>query len=390
MDPISLVRARLALAQWLGPWADAEGAPRATRRHELDDGDALQARYYLPASGRPVGSMLLAHGMHFLGPLDPRIDRFCRILANAGFAVLAPHLPSFMALQPRPTVISRFAHALRLLQRQPEVPARRRPGVFSISFGSLPALRLAADPDTAHEIGGLVIFGGYADWEATTRYILDGAVAGYDGAVVQRNPLNRPVAYMNLLSAMPEAPDDPAPLLEAWRTFVRRTWPHHEMKEPENNRPILDEIVETLPPAQRALFTYGCCRGGEVGLQPGLAALAQRAPERAFLDPKPHLPGVRCPVTLVHGVDDDVIHHSQLDALAAGLTGAASVRKLRTGLYSHSATGSPSPNELLRELTGMIEILGGIVSSATDTHRGPVYLIRQRRWRPRAPTAPRQ
>ena len=52
--------------------------------------DDLRVRIY-EGSGTPV---LIAPGLHYAGADDPRLDRFCRILAAAGHRVIAPFIPT--------------------------------------------------------------------------------------------------------------------------------------------------------------------------------------------------------------------------------------------------------------------------------------------------------
>ena len=75
------------LARWLGPWADATRAPAVITRDTEVAG--LRVRIY-GDGGTPY---LIAPGLHYAGPDDPRMDRFCRILAAAGHHVAAPFVP---------------------------------------------------------------------------------------------------------------------------------------------------------------------------------------------------------------------------------------------------------------------------------------------------------
>src|SRR5690606_34537418 len=116
------------LARWLGPWADTTRAPRVASTEEEVDG--IRVRIY----GRPRRrTFLIAPGLHYAGPDDPRMDRFCRILAAAGHLVVAPFIPSYLALRPDARAIHDFSRIADALPRWSD----DRPIVFSISFGSL-------------------------------------------------------------------------------------------------------------------------------------------------------------------------------------------------------------------------------------------------------------
>ena len=138
------------LARWLGPWADPAKAPEvAIIEDRIDD---MRVRIY----GAPRrATYLIAPGLHYAGADDPRMDRFCRILARAGHLVIAPFIPDYLALMPNARAIADFRRAFDALPRW----SAHRPVVFSISFGSLLAFALAAEVGDAIE--RLVIFGGY-------------------------------------------------------------------------------------------------------------------------------------------------------------------------------------------------------------------------------------
>lgn len=355
-------RALGTLARWLGPWAD-EGRAPDVERHSIEvglpGGRATDVRVYHPR-GRAVGAYLVTPGLHFEGPDHPRLDRLAAILAAAGHRVYAPYLPDYAALRLDPRVCDDLRAVFEALRCDPACPVAA-PGVFSISFGSLPALRLAAS-DAG--VGALVVFGGYADWQAALRFSLTGTLDG--AAHVAHDPLNHPVAFLNLLDALPETPAGPEGLRDAWMAYVRETWGRPELKA-GGWRAIAERHAGSVQPADRHLFRQG------VGLEPGglplvEAALARRGEAARFLDPRPHLSRVRCPVTLVHGVEDDVIPYPQAQALAAALPPAARARVLLTGLYDHTrAGGTPGPRVLAGELLTMARILGAMASAGQGT-----------------------
>src|SRR5690554_1723584 len=101
------LRAQLQLGRWLGPWAGAEQAPEGVLRTSVfvearAEGERpFEAWLYRPRRGRPLGAYLVAPGLHYAGPADPRMDRFLRVLASAGLVVLCPFLPDFTALRVR-------------------------------------------------------------------------------------------------------------------------------------------------------------------------------------------------------------------------------------------------------------------------------------------------
>ncbi len=327
------------LARWLGPWADATKVPDVLVADEqLDE---IRVRIY-GAGGRPY---LIAPGLHYAGPDDPRLDRFCRILARAGHHVIAPFIPSYLALTPNARAIEDFQRVFAARARW----TSRKPIVFSVSFGSLLAFALAANH--ADELDGLVIFGGYAEFHATLEFCLTARVAS--GREATRDPLNQPVVLMNLLAHLEPPCVDPAAVSAAWRRYVERTWGRPEMKARERFTAIADELAPDVAEEIRELFHIG------IGSRPGAVELAMPALTRfdgSALDPSPYLAQIRGRVDLVHGTDDDVIPYEQSQVLAAKLVNA-DVRLHITGMYGHTGSQAPRLSAAAKEMLTMLRVL---------------------------------
>lgn len=340
--------ATFRLARWLGPWADATKSPRVATADDTIGG--VRARRYIAHrdGGRRGRTFLIAPGLHYAGPDDPRMDRFCRILAAAGHEVVAPFIADYLALTPNARAISDFTRVFDAVCTD-ERGDGERPIVFAISFGSLLAFALAAERGDA--IDRLVIFGGYADFHDTMRFCLTGEVAS--GRQALRDPLNQPVVLMNLLDHIDHARDAREQLVAGWRRYVERTWGRPEMKARERFVVIAEELALEVPASVRELFLIG------IGARPGAVEVAMPALARfdaRALDPTPYLSRIRNRVDLVHGMDDDVIPFEQSQALAAQLVNA-DVRVHITGLYGHTGAQRPALGALGKELLTMVRVL---------------------------------
>ncbi len=337
----------LKLVRWLGPW-EKTGYPTVLRE-ERSIG-ALRAYVYSPR-GRARGVYVLAPGLHFLGPDDPRLDRFCRILAGSGVHVVAPFLRDHLALR----VSARSTDDLAAAFDFGEVlgAGLPKPALFSISFGSQPAIALAARDSHRDRVGALVLFGGFADFAASVRFCLTGRARFRDEDLsITHDPLNAPVVWMHLLELL-ELECDVDSVMAAWRTMVERTWGRMELKLAGARAPIAQAIAETLTDRDRAVFLLGC------GLREGGGAHLERALGRigelyAYTDPRPHLARVRAPIAIVHGRDDDVIPWFEAEKLREA---APRARVLITGLYGHTGAASVSPRALARELSTMLAVV---------------------------------
>lgn len=350
------------LLRWLGPWTDGALVPGGIARREVEvrgGSRPFRAWVWRRDDEPPTGSLLLIPGLHFAGPADPRMDRFGRVLARSGLLVLAPFLPDFQDLMVAPSLVSDADRALEALLAQPDRP-RGRPGVFSISFGSMPALRLAAlRGDT---IGSLIVFGGFADFRRTIQFALSG-----DG-VRKNDPLNAPVVFLNLIEHMDVALEDRPAICAAWRRQCELTWGKEESKRPDVYAAVARRLAAELPERLREVFLVGC--RAEPGTEPmALAALERAGDAFEWIDPRPHLRGLRCDVHLVHGRDDDVIPHEESAALLESMPSHVSARRHLTGLYGHThrATMSDLAREAgaaTTELVSLASILTAIASAS--------------------------
>lgn len=334
------------LARWLGPWASTRAMPSGVTREsvEFPGPKGTQRVLIVRPRGRSAqGRLFVLHGLHFLGPEDPRMMRFLSILANARIEVFAPFIPSAMSLRLDEIGLDESAAAFEFVtSRNPGPPL----SVFTISFGAILGLHLATNPRFAGRHGDLMLFGAYSDWLQALRFSL--SERDLSAEPVPPDPLNQPALYLNLVDNMKAAPADTRPLMDAWRRYIEGTWGDPLMKQGAQHEPVAAEIASTLSPEERQLFLRGC------GLAPGSfdeveSALIDAKERLSWLDPEPALRRLRCALHIVHGADDDVIPVSHAGELVAMAGQCAEVHAWVTGLYGHSEGAG----------------LGGLV------HRGP-------------------
>jgi pimeloyl-ACP methyl ester carboxylesterase len=335
----------------------------AERREVPTPRGPLESLLYRPNSP-PLGAYVVVPGLHPQGPDDPRLDRFCRVLAAAGFLVCAPLLPDYLALRLTDDVSRDLQAAWDAFEPEALALGLPPPALFSVSFGSLPALSLASSESHRGRVGAVVVFGGFADFPDTARFAISGRMPARHGrAEAPSDPLNPPALFINLLPFL-DAGEHAAPLERAWRTMVLRTWGKFELKRPGALAPIAHEVASSLPQAARPLFLIGC------GLVPGGTELVELGLERAagalaFADPRPLMAGLRAPVVLVHGSDDDVIPWTELRRLEAALPPGLPRRVFLTGLYGHTGAERPEPSALYREARTMLGLVWALVSAPT-------------------------
>ena len=227
----------LVLARWLGPWADPGFTPPVSQEERSvplsGDRGAMRVRFYLPV-GRPIGSVYFVPGMHFLGPDHPRLGRVAGALARSGLLVAVPFVPDPMEFRFDPRSIDDVRRGFESLWEHPLRP-ELRPGVMGVSFASRLAIGLAGSPDHCERIGGLLTFGGYADWRASFLFGLRES----DGVVP--DPLSRPVVFGAVAEEFDHEGDLEA-IIAAWREYCRRTWGTDEPPTPEERAEVAAQL----------------------------------------------------------------------------------------------------------------------------------------------------
>lgn len=343
------LRAFLELLRWLGPWTAATAVPPGvTRREATSDGTRVSVWTGRrdDHARRARRALILLPGLHHHGIDDPRLDRLARVFAAAGATVLAPDVRAYRRLELDPAALADAEAALAVARAETGLPYHYI-GAFSISFGSILALHLAA----RHPLGGLVLFGGYHRVDDALRF----ALAGDDRR--RGDPLNGPAVVMNLAPEL-LPPEDVAPYGEAARDFCRRTWGRAELKSARRHAHAAWDTLAAHPlraPARELLMQA-------TGLLPGIlpraeAALAAARARHAWLDPTPLVARVTAPVTLVHGKDDDVIPYTHAESLARALPDA---RAWITGLYGH--TGQAAASAVVAEIRTLLAMLRALAA----------------------------
>lgn len=371
------LRSFFRLASWLGPWRSAEQFPPNVSLTNviLDavsaEGTALRARVYMPEDVQPIGSYVLAHGLNVHGPADPRCDRFARILAHAGFAVIAPELPGYTKLLVNRNVAQDLVQATRSwlkLWRRPRWP---RPGLFGISFGAFPVLCAAGDSELAGSFGGVVTYGGYADFHRTLRFAM-----GVQGRDLEKQPVDGtclPAVYLNVMPIVAPTLNDEErrEVADAIRRYVSLTWGRPEMKSASRSLPVAENIANELGGDASKAFRVA------TGLLPGGEHLCSEALyhyDPGDLDPRPAMAAIRCPIHLLHSADDDVISSDEVHALHEATSGTLPVHVYLTGLYDHGGhvglkNALLAGPALVREALTMANMVFAIIRGGTDCGR---------------------
>ena len=323
----------MCLMQWLGPWKSDAALPDDVERAHVrcDSTPSFDMLFYRRIRRAPKGALLLLPGLHPKGPFDPRLDRFARILASAGFVVASPLLPDFKNLRVNPNVIKDAELSFLTMLTHPWMVDDVRAVVFGLSVGSLPAIALCASSKRKNDIRGLVTFGGHADWEAAVKHSLWGSPG------IQPDPLNRPAIFINLVDALDVTKNDASLLVNKWLDFIHATWGNDKLSDRQSQIEIAQSLVTTIPEHLRVLFMQGAVEGGDPMALRALSSLRDRF---SCMDPQPWASAVHCPTLVAHGKADNIVPVAHAQQLTQMFHPATDAKIATTGLWTHSKTTS--------------------------------------------------
>lgn len=135
-------RAALLLLAFEDPHATVGGV--SERETELA---GIRARVFETVDpGPPV---LLVHGVHPGGMDEPRLVRFARLLADAGFTVATPDIAAMRELRFDPASVEEIARCADAFAEERDAPSV---GVVGISIGGGLALRASTRTDAIHAV----------------------------------------------------------------------------------------------------------------------------------------------------------------------------------------------------------------------------------------------
>jgi len=288
----------------------------------LGAGDNSTAAYlYSPLSVAHPHGIVLVHGIHHLGIDDPRFINLARALAEDGFAVLTPKFDALVDYHVDGPTIPEIGESARWLeQRLGNGPVT----LVGISFGGGLALVAAAEPQYEKSVRAVVSFGGYEDLARVSRFLVtsqeefpDGRIEpmkahDYGGAILVYD--NLPLFF---------SPQDIAPAHMALRRYL---W-----EEPETAGPWLAQ----LSPAGRATMDDLFARRIEPFRAKLLEFVQSDKKEMAALSPHGELAGLRVPVFLLHGSNDNVIPPAETLWLAKEVPARELRGVLITSVFTH-------------------------------------------------------
>lgn len=312
----------------------------------LADGP-VRARLYMPIGVAHPHGMVLLHGIHHLGIDEPRLVRFARAAAGSGFAVLTPEITALADYTVDADSIATIGESPAWLQRRLHTGPVTLVGV---SFAGGLSLLAACDPRYTPHIRALFLVGPYDSLGRVSRFLATSraelpsgrwepyAAHDYGAAVFVYSHLNQ------FFSA-----SDASIAHQALRDWL---W-----EQPQNARPLLAQ----LSPAGRNTMDLLLARQIDRLRPQLLAAIQADQSQLSALSPEGKLSGLRVPVYLLHGADDDIIPSTESLWLEKEIPKPYLRAALISPAFFHVA---PEKNPAWRDELRLVGLLGSVLRAS--------------------------
>lgn len=275
---------------------------------------------------RPKGAgngrlIMFVHGMTVRGHRDDRVLDFCSALACLGFRVAVPLFELIRDLYIDPRQIDECAATLLALADSEQLCPHRRLGLMAPSFSGNIAMIAATRPEVVNRVSSICTIGSYANIDTALEFLLEAEHADEYGKLI------------TLWNFIEHGIGRKKRVIEGFRIAALDNGHRRENTAEAGLPPYL----ETLRARERALFQE--LRHDRVARLAAWAKAYRTRPLQEIVsafDLMPRLNQVKCPVTLVHGRDDDVIPATESELLYEKLVRNGTPAKLcLTQLISH-------------------------------------------------------
>ena len=257
----------------------------------------VRGRLYSPIGIAHPAGLMAVHGIHHLGIDEPRLMNFCRAVAESGFEVLTPQLDTLADYHVDDASIVTIGESAAWFDQR---LGGRRVMVTGVSFAGGLSLLAARNPQYAPHMRAVVLMGAYDDLGRVSRFLATSQEELPDGRSIPFPAHDYGASvfvYAHLDQFFP--PVDRAAAHEALRDWL---W-----EQPDKAEKVLDR----LSPASRATMDALLTRRIDLVRERILAAIQADRAELAALSPHGQIGGLRVPVFILHGADDNVIPQAE-------------------------------------------------------------------------------
>jgi pimeloyl-ACP methyl ester carboxylesterase len=262
---------------------------------------AIRARMYAPVNRPDAPSIMVIHGVHYLGINEPRLVAFASAMSSCGLRVLTPELAEIKDYQVGANSIASIGDAAVWLDHQ---NGNRPVGVMGLSFSGSLALLAAAEPQYRPDIKFVAAVGSEDEMSRVANYYITGRDQRPDGSVEILPPHEYGalvLEYENLEDFVPAA-DLPA---------VRSVLRDHLYEDVPAERAALAKLT----PAQAAEARQLMDTTSPITRRMLAESNARHLEAMASVSPHGHLAQITAPVYLLHGEADNVIPTTETEWL---------------------------------------------------------------------------
>jgi len=309
----------------------------------------VPARVFAPVGASGLPGVVLVHGLHRKGMMEPRLERFARAVSNAGVVVLIPEISELSDYHVSPRSIETVGASIAVLRSR---VGRSQVGLMGFSFGGGVALLSAADPRFADRVGFVVAVGAHDDLPRVARFFATNTIEEVTGTTKamhahEYGPMV--LVYTHIEDFFP-ADDVPA------AKDAIRHWLWEERTEAR-------ESAKTLSPASKEKVEKLFAADVASVKDELLRELEKKQEAMQKVSPHGHLAGMRANVYLLHGEGDSVIPATETLWLAQDVPPGRLRSALVTPAIEHVELKAPSTSDKL----ALVHFMGQVIGEADAT-----------------------
>ena len=263
----------------------------------------IPARIYRPHGRADAPGLVLAHGVHYKGIGEPRLQRFARTIASAGVLVMTPELAELADYHIDPRTIDTIGESALDLRKRVH---RTSVGVMGLSFAGGLSMLAAADPRYAPAISFVVAVGAHDDLERVSHFFIEDRIPEVGGGSLEMKAHDYGAvvlvySYVDHFFPQRDVPNARAAL---------RAWLHEDF---DGARKTTEAMSAEGKAKMQLVFDH---REDVLGREI-LGIITEHAGAMKQVSPHGNLGGLRARVYLLHGEGDNVIPPAVTRWLAA-------------------------------------------------------------------------
>ncbi|TGK01358.1 alpha/beta hydrolase [Leptospira langatensis] len=283
-------------------------------------GGTIPAILYTP-KGKSCGTILAVNGLAYLGNKDPRFAIVCQSAAAIGYTVISPLLVEVTQFRIVKETVERIKEMILWLSSHPEYCPSQKISYLAPSFSGSMGLIAASDPEVGKKIASILTIGAYCDVQTTLDYVM----TSDDG-----DEYGRMILLYNFIKFALQTEN--SELEKALKACVLDGSFSRETLE-------LPTVLESIKPENREVFTR---LREDKAFREGIwkQIVANAGTDSSFLTElqvKDKLHLLECPVSIVHGLGDNVVPSQEARIMKDHLKKKAKL--VLTPLISHGDVG---------------------------------------------------